>query len=114
MKNGLKYGEFTPAAAYTKYDEETQETEFYIGLLLHKDLKAGDGMTALNLPAGKGVMVSKFGNYGNGDEAAHIKIAKYLEANKLEQRWPMWELYVNDPTMVKPQDIQTDIYYAVK
>ena len=114
MKSGLKYGEFTPASVYTKYDEETQETEFYIGLLLHKDLKSGDGMTALNLPAGKGLMISKFGNYGNGDEAAHIKLAKYLDANKLKQRWPIWELYVNDPTLVKPQDIQTDIYYPVK
>ncbi|PWG04154.1 SRPBCC family protein [Polaribacter aquimarinus] len=114
MKSGLKYGEFTPAAVYTKYDEETQETEFYIGLILKKELKAGEGMTAINLPEGKGVMVSKFGNYGNGDEEAHIKIAKYLTTNKLEQRWPIWETYVNDPTMVKPQDIQTDIFYAVK
>ncbi len=114
MKSGLKYGDFTPSAVYTKYDEKTQETEFYIGLILRKDLKPGEGMTALDLPSGKGVMISKFGNYGNGDEAAHIKIAKYLETNKLEQRWPIWETYENDPTMVKPQDIQTDIYYPVK
>lgn len=114
MQNGLKYGDFTPAAVYTKYDEETQETEFYIGLILNKKLKPDDEMTAINLPSGKGVMVSKFGNYGNGDEQAHIKIAKYLENNKLEQRWPIWEMYVNDPTLVKPQDIQTDIYYPVK
>ncbi len=114
MKSGLKYGDFTPAAVYTKYDEKTQETEFYIGLILHKDLKAGKEMSAIDLPKGKGVKVSKFGNYGNGDEEAHIKIAKHLEANKLEQRWPIWETYVNDPTMVKPQDIQTDIFYAVK
>ena len=114
MKSGLQYGDFTPAAVYTKYDEETQETEFYIGVILHKDLQPGEGMTAVDLPSGKGVMVSKFGNYGNGDEEAHIKIAAYLKANQLEQRWPVWELYVNDPTTVKPQDIQTDIYYPVK
>lgn len=114
MKSGLSYGDYTPAAVYTKYDEETNETEFLIGLVLYKELKPGDGMESVKLPAGKGVMVSKFGNYGNGDEDAHIKIAKYLEENNATQRWPIWELYVNDPTMVKPQEIQTDIYYAIE
>ncbi|MAD96888.1 MAG: hypothetical protein CMB99_06115 [Flavobacteriaceae bacterium] len=114
MKSGLKYGDFMPSAVYTNYNEEGNICEFYIGLILHKPLKAGEGMVSLNLPSGKGVMVSKFGNYGNGDEAAHQKISDYLAANNLKQRWPMWETYPNDPTLVKPQEIQTDIFYAVE
>ncbi len=114
MKSGLKYGEFTPGSVYTKYDEKTGETEFYIGLLLHKKLKPGKGMTAIKLKKGKGVMISKFGNYGVGDENAHMAIDAYLKANKLSSERPFWELYVNDPTSVKPIEIQTDIYYPIK
>lgn len=113
-KSGLKHGDYLPGAVYTKYDEATQETEFYIGLILNKNLKPAEGMTALNLPSGKGVKISKFGNYGDGDFEAHTAIATYLSANKMEQFYPIWETYPNDPTMVKPADIQTDIYYPVK
>lgn len=113
-KQGLKEGEYTPAAMYTKWDEETKEAEFYIGLLLHKNLKPADGMKEIAISKGKVVTVSKFGNYGTGDYEAHEKIAEYLQANELEMAGLVWELYVNDPMTVKPQDIQTDIYYQVK
>ena len=114
VKSGLKYGDFTPGSVYTIYDEKTEETEFYVGLLLHKKLKPGKGMVAINLKKSKGVMISKFGNYGTGDYEAHLAVESYLKANELEQSWPIWELYVNDPTTVKPNDIQTDIYYPIK
>lgn len=114
VKSGLSYEDFTPGAVYTKYDETTGITEFYIGLLLHKNVAPGEGMNTLDLPKGQAAMISKFGNYGNGDEKAHIKIDEFIKANDLKQNWPIWELYVNDPMQVKPQDIQTDIYYPVK
>ena len=114
MKSGLKYGDFTPGSLYTVYDEKTGETEFYVGLLLHKKLKPGKGMTEITIKKSKGVMISKFGNYGTGDYEAHMAIDAYLKANNLTQNWPLWELYVNDPTTVKPSEIQTDIYYPIK
>ena len=113
-KNGLKDGDYTPGSVYTKYDEASGETEFYIGLLLNKNLTPDKGMEVIKLPAGNNIMISKFGNYGDGDYDAHMKIAWYLEENKLTQKWPIWELYVNDPSKVKPAEIQTDIYYPIK
>jgi len=113
-QKGLKQGDYIPGSVYTKWDEETKEAEFYVGLLLNKKLKPADGMKIISLPKGKGVMVSKFGNYGTGDVEAHGKIAQYLEANKLEPTGLVWELYMNDPMMVKPHEIQTDIYYSLK
>lgn len=113
-QNGLKFGDYTPASIYTKWDEETKEAEFYIGLLLNKDLAPGKGMEKITVPAGKGVMIRKYGQYGTGDMEAHAKIAQYMEANKVEAQGLVWELYTNDPVDVKPQDIQTDIYYLLK
>ena len=114
VQSGLQPEDYVPGSVYTKWNEETKEAEFYIGLLLNKALKPDKGMKELKMPKGKGLMISKFGNYGTGDMEAHAKINQYVATNKLEITGLVWELYVNDPTTVKPQDIQTDIYYSVK
>lgn len=113
-EKGLKEGDYIPGSVYTKWDEKTNEVEMYIGLLLNSELEAGEGMETVTLPESKWVMVSKFGNYGDGDMEAHEALGNYLNANNLMQNGPVLELYVNDPTTVKPEDIQTDIYYPVK
>ncbi len=112
--NGLVFGDYTPGAVYSKYDEASNETEFYIGLLLHKKLKPAEGMELVNIPSGKAVRVKKCGNYGDGDLEAHMAIDAYLKNNNLKKKYPIWELYVNDPADVKPEDIQTDIYYPIE
>jgi len=108
--------DYTPGALYTKWDEETKEAEFYIGLMFDDDtvIPDADGMIKSIIPAGQIVKISKFGPYGVGDVEAHTKIAMYMNANKLVSDDLVWELYVNDPMNVKPKDIQTDIYYLVK
>ncbi|MGG8497564.1 SRPBCC family protein [Tenacibaculum sp. TC6] len=113
-KSGLKEGDFIPGAVYTKYDEAANETEFYIGLLLLKEVKADTGMETIQMPSGKAIMISKFGNYGDGDLEAHKALETFLSENKLTMRFPVWELYVNDPSKVKPEDLQTDIYYPIE
>ncbi|MCL7753932.1 SRPBCC family protein [Polaribacter sp. Z022] len=114
MKNGLEYGDFTPAAVYNVWDMENNIAEFYIGLILKKDLKPGEGMSLVNLPKGATATASKFGNYGTGEMEIHNSLLKYATDNKKEIEYPIWEAYVNDPTMVKPQDIQTDYFYSLK
>lgn len=101
-------------SVFTKWDEDTKEAEFYIGTLLKKDIPIAEGMTAIDLPSGNSVMISKYGPYGIGDYEAHTAINKYMASKNLIQNGPIWELYVNDPGSVKPEDIQTDIYYPVK
>ncbi|WP_055445488.1 SRPBCC family protein [Lacinutrix himadriensis] len=111
----LAQEDYIPGTYYTKWDEETKEAEFYIGLLLKKELAPAPGMTAFNISAGKAVKIAKYGNYGSGDYQAHMAIGAYMQDKKLEMRGvSVWELYVNDPTTVKPEEIQTDIYYPVK
>ncbi len=104
----------TPASVYIKWDENTKQAEFLIGLIVKKDIGLAEGMQAIDLPSGKGIMVSKFGQYGTGDYEAHTAIGNYLKNNNLTQNGHIWETYVNDPTKVKEIEIQTDIYYPVK
>ena len=114
MQNGLQYGDFTPAAVYQVWDMEKNVAEFYIGLLLKKDLKPAEGMSEIKLPKGEVAMATKLGNYGNGDKEVHESLMKYVTENNKEVIYPIWETYVNDPMTVKPQEIQTDYYYALK
>lgn len=114
VENDFQYGDFVPAAVYNVWDQENDVAEFYIGLLLKTALKPAEGMTLISLPKGKTATASKFGNYGNGDMEVHQSLIKYAKDNSNEIQYPIWETYVNDPTMVKPQDIQTNYFYSLK
>ena len=113
-KNKLE--NYTPGTLYLKWDEESKEAEFYIGILVEGEtiLPKAEGMVITEIPAGNTIKISKYGPYGIGDYEAHTLLGIYMEENNLEQKGPIWELYVNDPTDVKPADIQTDTYYPVE
>lgn len=114
MENGLAYGEFIPGTVYTKWDEENGEAELIIGILLNKSIKPGPGMKVVTIPKGNKVTVSKFGDYSVGHKEAHTAISDYILTNGLSITGAMYELYMNDPTSVSPNEIQTDIYYPIK
>lgn len=113
-EKGLQYDEYMPGAIFNKWDEATGEADFIVGLFLKKDLSPAEGMKSVSLPAGDVVMVSKYGNYGTGDMEVHAVIEKYISENGLTASIPIYEMYVNDPTTVQPNEIQTDIYYPLK
>lgn len=112
--NHLSYDDYTPACYYTKWDDEKDEAVFYIGLLLKKELAPGEGMTEITIPAGKTLKLSKFGQYGTGDMEAHTRLNEYMATKGYSNNQQSYELYVNDPTLVKPNEIQTDIYYPIQ
>jgi len=114
MQKGLSYGDFTPGAIYTKWDEESGEADFMVGVFSSEVIAPGEGMQSMTIPKGDVISVSKFGNYGNGDTQAHEAINTYIQTNGLTIAGPVYELYVNDPTTVTPDKIQTDIFYPVQ
>lgn len=113
-KLGLKEGDYIPGGLYHKWDEKTGEADFHIGLLLNKEVPADEGMDKITVSGGKYITLTKYGAYGTGDLEAHNKIGAYIKENKLTPKFPLYELYVNDPSKVKEHDIQTDIYYLVE
>jgi len=110
----LAHTDYTPAAVFTKWDEEKGETEFYIGLIVRKDVALDKEMEKITLPVGKNIMITKYGPYGTGDQEAHMAIDKYLKDNSLSQNGAIWELYLNDPETVSSEAIETEIHYPVK
>ena len=114
MTQGLEYGEFVPGAIYTKWDEETGDVDLIIGVFSNTAMKQGKDMKAMDLSNGEVVTVSKFGNYGVGDMEAHEAIEEFMKQNNLGMTGIVYELYMNDPTEVTPDKIQTDIFYPIK
>ncbi len=114
VASGISYDSFTTGALYFNWDEENGETEMVIGAAINKEVPTKDSMELLKIPASKVVTLSKCGGYGDGDYEAHTAINTYLSKNNLEINLPIYELYVNDPSKVKPLEVQTDIYYPVK
>ncbi|MGB0895744.1 MAG: SRPBCC family protein [Flavobacteriaceae bacterium] len=114
VAQNLEQADYIPGAVFTKWDEETGEAEFYIGLVIKKDIPLAEGMEKVMLPEGRNVMITKYGPYGSGDQEAHMAIDTYLKSNGLEQNGAIWELYLNDPGSVKPEEIETEIHYPVK
>jgi effector-binding domain-containing protein len=41
-------------------------------------------------------------------------IEKYISNNKLEKNGRVWEEYIDDPTIVDPEELRTNIYFPVK
>ena len=114
VNQGLEYGQFTPGAIYTKWDEETGDVDLIIGVFSDTAITPGEDMQSMNLPKGEVVTVSKFGDYGLGGAEVHEAIMAFMENNNLTMTGITYELYVNDPTEVTPDKIQTDIFYPIK
>lgn len=67
---------------------------------------------AHHFAAGNYLMVKFWGAYEN-TKIAHDAIRDYAKKNNLEITSAPWEVYVDDPQGKDPNDVETDIYYAV-
>lgn len=74
----------------------------------------GEGMIkAFSLPAVKAVTSTHIGPYSTIMETYAI-IEGYIRAHGLEPVGPMWEVYLNDPSMVAPEELMTQIIWPIK
>ncbi|NQY07155.1 MAG: GyrI-like domain-containing protein [Flavobacteriaceae bacterium] len=113
MKNGMKGDEHAPGSVTVSWDPENKEIEMFIGMLLCRDMESAEGIRNVDITDGDYVMFSKLGPYGEGDMEAHRKIEEFMKANNLVQNGPVLEIFANDPGQVKPEEIQTNIFYPV-
>jgi len=112
MEAGINPAEIIAGSLYYKWDEEKGETDFKVGVFVNED-KTPEGMEQVKVGNAKFAKISKYGPYGQGDYEAHIAMGEYLKANNCEPKIPIYEMYVNDPAKVKPEEVQTDIYYQM-
>ncbi len=63
--------------------------------------------------SGKAVKAVHVGPYDKS-LPVYEEIMKYIKDNALEVNGFSWEVYINDPYAVKPEEIETHIYFPVK
>lgn len=105
----------TPAGLFYTWDEETQTSDVAIGIPAAADA-AIDGLTAIDLPAGRALQIDYIGSY-EGTGAAHEAMVAYLEANNLTAKEPAIERYMGDPgpdTETDPNKWMTQIVYLLE
>jgi effector-binding domain-containing protein len=66
-----------------------------------------------NTPGGNVVKAIQIGPY-EMTTSTYEKIMKYIADNKLEINGLSFEVYMNDPALVLPMDLLTEIYFPVK
>ncbi|MCF3108716.1 GyrI-like domain-containing protein [Niabella sp. CC-SYL272] len=66
------------------------------------------------VPRGEVIIAHTYGPYGQVGQA-YMQIEKWLKENNRKAKSAPFEVYVNDPDLVKsPEEIQTDVYQPVE
>lgn len=77
-----------------------------------KNAYAGESIIIDSIPSSKVVKAIYVGAYNNL-KAAYTKIFEYMQNNNIQPRSYSFELYVTDPTKVKPEENITLIYFLI-
>lgn len=87
---------------------------FHVGFgVSESDLdKAGGGVSGAILPAQQAIRYLHKGPYA-GLGAVYGEIQKHLDDKGLACTGPSWEIYLNDPSTVAPEDLETEVFMPV-
>lgn len=91
----------TPTGLFYEWDEKNSRTDMAAAIPVPADYTSGnDSIKLSTISASKAVYVDYYGAYDKTQEA-YRTIDKYLADNKLKQKSPVIEQYMNDPQVVK-------------
>ena len=74
--------------------------------------KAAAPLSADTLPAGDAMTTTHVGPYANLNQS-HGALWKHLEDNGIPSAMPVWEIYVDDPDTVEPDNLRTEIHRMI-
>ncbi len=100
-----------PFVAY--YNMDMQNLDIEIGIPVAKKISSKDEIKASEIPRGKYASCLYIGPY-SGVAPAYETLAKYIEDQGYEPTGIAYELYLNDPSVVSPEELQTEILFPLK
>jgi effector-binding domain-containing protein len=100
-----------PFMLMTKMTADTMDIE--AGAPVAEGTKGEGDILISELPGGKIAVATHAGPYENLPKAWE-EFKKQIAEKKLEASGNPWEVYTNDPTTVKPEEIKTELYLPVK
>ncbi len=103
-----------PTAYFEYIDTASKKAKFYCGYPITETVKLEEDMELYSLPAGETLVCIHEGSYDLLDQTIE-KMRKYAAKNKLNLSNSHWEIYMNDPELVKDKsELLTKIYIPVK
>lgn len=108
-KNGLKQN----GPAFAIYKNWGAKVELTACIPVDKKNTGSGNIKLVETKAGNAVKVDYYGPYA-GSVAAHNAIDAWAKANSKTIVGAPWEVYVNDPTTVKPEEIHTEVIYPIQ
>lgn len=103
-----------PPISITRRYEEGKPFVFEAGMPADAtDVEPTGRISAGEVEGGKVVKATMFGPYENMTPV-YNQVFEYIRKNNLQVRGDSWEVYLNDPYTVKPEEVHTEIYVPVK
>lgn len=103
-----------PSGLFYAWDEENGQTDMAAGVPVKKAVDLGDDMKAINIPAGKSLVIDYYGSY-EGTADAHYAMEDYMKQKGYKFIPPCIEEYITDPTsQIDVSKRLTKIYYFVE
>lgn len=99
-----------PMAIY--YTWENDSTDMIAAFPVSEEMEGTDGIEYGVMSASKAVTTIHMGSY-ESSENTHMTIGQYVEENGFDISGPVCEIYLNDPTTVSEDNIQTKIIYPI-
>ena len=100
-----------PMAIWHNFDEKNMV--FEAAFPVAKEMPAGDGVQSRTMPATKVLAVSHIGPY-EALEKSTEEIMAYMQKQGYEINGYEFDVYVNDPASVKPEELETRIHFPIK
>ena len=100
-----------PFAAY--YNMDMQNLDVEMGFPVPKELPGKEKIKASRIPAGRFAVVLHAGPYDKVGPA-YEALTKWVAEKGYEATGVAYELYLNDPTETKPEDLKTQVMFLLK
>jgi len=97
----------------TYYNMDMQDLDIDIGIPVAKKIADKDDIKLIEIPEGKYASCLYIGPY-TGMAPAYELLTKYVEDKGLESTGIAYEMYLNDPAVVPPEKLQTQILFPLK
>ena len=100
-----------PYAAY--YNEDMQDLDIEIGFPVARELPGRGQIQAGEIPGGQVATCLHTGSYSD-IEPAYQALGRWMAENGYEPTDVAYEIYLNDPKEVPPEELQTQIVFPLQ
>lgn len=102
-----------PFVGYFNMDMDMDDLDVEIGFPVTEEVLGKEEIKASEIPEGKYATMIYTGPYGEM-KSAYKKLSEWMDLHQIEPNYLAYEIYLNDPKMVKEEELETQILLGAK